>query len=256
MFRRITFLLLILACNALYARIVEVKGFRHTESFTDLSPGQAEQETVKLALEEIVRQKSGVSVTAFASQTLYDDGKISKDIFSKYSSIMTTGYVKKYSIVPDSKRTQLLENGVLTVSLALNATLDIPDDKDLIAINAKINSNSFKDGELASIRCTLSKKAYLSLIAISEQDSVYLLWNSDHPIKANKIINIPQENSEIVIEMVKSDQPIEYGAFCLLATDKPLFQYQVPPASMSISGLEILMKDRRLGSAFLPYCIE
>lgn len=249
-------LICLLLLGGLNAKTLQVSAFPYQASFTDLNPREAENLAVRRALEEIVMQHSGLSVTGYTSSHELESNTISRELFSKFITINTSGYIKAWKIVEGSKFLTINPDGVITLNFALDAVLEIPDKVEHYGLQASLNKTTFVNEELAVVSSKLSKPAYISLIAISERDSVYLLWSGTDKAKPNVSLQIPPKESDLEIPMIKEAPQIEMGAFCLIASEKQIFSAQVPPDVMHYEAFARILQTHKYEAVYLPYSIR
>jgi hypothetical protein len=246
---------ILMPISVLFAKAVKVEDYQYSITLSDLSPMQAEKEATRRAIDEILIKEAGINVVGFVSSSAYEDGFGSYDKLSSYISTISSGFVTNYKI--NEIKRDISECGTaIKIDLNLTVTLNIPDNPNPHGLRARLNKLEYKHKEIAKISCSFSKAAYLSVIAIADDDIVYLLWSSSGKEEANVNLIIPPTLDPLNIIMVRSYDRIEYGSLCLIASPEPLFKHVSPPQTIPVSDLSRIIDLRKHSIVYMPYSIN
>jgi hypothetical protein len=193
-------------------------------SVEQLTPEEARQMARRNARANGIEQAIGTEVS---SRTLVRDFSLAGD----FIKTLARGYILEEEVVRWDERIQKEapdKPGFMTyqVTLKMKVAPLAGNHDPYFQFKATLNKNFFVDGEDAVLKVTPTKDCYLTILAISSDDKLRILFPNEYLKKnllpASRTFTFPDQTVGSLVVNTTADHRRDSEAFILVATKQPL----------------------------------
>jgi len=170
--------------------------------YPNITPEEAEEQAIFNAFRDAIQYYSGVEIIARTVDVQAESqNEIILDHFYSLTKQTTNGIILEKDIIRKEIKTDG-KNLVKVVVLKVKVGKQKGKKDPYFNVTADLNRDTFKEGEELGLTVLSSKDCYITVLNISSNDSVYVLfpnqYRSNNFIKADEVFRLPNENDKIM----------------------------------------------------------